>query len=314
MSPSKSETPSAPFPKESSASGAFKRQVSAFRDWVTTDGSSAFPAESGRYHLYVSSACPWAHRVIIARQLKGLEDVIGMTIVDPIRDEKGWAFSDAPDPIEGFRFLQEAYMQSEPTFEGRVTVPVLWDKQTQRIVNNESSELLRMLNRAFDAFTTSEIDLYPVALRGEIDELNSRIYDSINNGVYRAGFATTQEAYANAVASIFEMLEQLESRLESQRFIVGPLPTEADWRLFTTLIRFDAVYFGHFKCNLRPIADMPNLWGYLRDLYQQPGVAETVDMDHIKRHYYETHLTINPTGIVPAGPDIDFNTPHGRQL
>ncbi|MFT4710960.1 MAG: putative glutathione S-transferase [Bacteroidia bacterium] len=314
MSTSSSKPVSAPFPKESSSTGAFRRQVSAFRDWVTTDASSKFPAESGRYHLYVSSACPWAHRVIIARKLKGLEAVIGMTIVDPIRDTKGWAFTDAPDPLEGFRFLEEAYLHSAPSFEGRVTVPVLWDKVTRRIVNNESSEILRMLNSAFDAFTTSDVDLYPEPLRVEIDALNARIYDAINNGVYQAGFATTQAAYTSAVTGIFEMLEELEVRLEDRRFLMGPIPTEADWRLFTTLVRFDAVYFGHFKCNLRSIESMPNLWGYLRDLYQQPGVAETVDMDHIKRHYYETHLTINPTGIVPAGPTLDFQSPHGRQL
>ena len=313
MNTSNQPTASAPFPKESSPTGAFRRQVSAFRDWVTTDGSSDFPAASGRYHLYVSSACPWAHRAIIARKLKGLEGVISMTIVDPIRDEKGWAFTDAPDPIEGFRYLEQAYLQTDPTFEGRVTVPVLWDKLSRRVVNNESSEILRMLNSAFDAFTTSKIDLYPEPLRDEIDTLNDLIYGAVNNGVYRAGFATTPEAYQAAVTPLFEALEELELRLEHRRFLLGPEPTEADWRLFTTLVRFDSVYFGHFKCNLKSIESMPNLWGYLRDLYQQPGVAETVDMDHIKRHYYETHLTINPTGIVPVGPDLDFLSPHGRQ-
>ena len=313
MSSSNPKAVPAPFPKESSPSGAFCRQASAFRGAVTADGSSGFPAESGRYHLYVSSACPWAHRVIIARKLKGLEEAIGMTIVDPIRDEKGWAFRDDPDPLHGFTYLEEAYLQSEPTFEGRVTVPVLWDKQTNRIVNNESADILRMLNTEFNAFTDSDVDLYPEQLRDDIDAIDARIYEAINNGVYRAGFATSTEAYTTAVTELFEMLAELESRLEGQRFLMGPKPTESDWRLFTTLVRFDAVYFGHFKCNLRSIESMPNLWGYLRDLYQQPGVAETVDMDHIKRHYYETHLTINPTGIVPIGPALDFQAPHGRQ-
>jgi glutathionyl-hydroquinone reductase len=313
MSTSKTNTIAAPFPRESSPTGAFQRQASAFRDWVTTDGSSEFPAESGRYHLYVSSACPWAHRAIIARKIKGLEDVISMTIVDPIRDDRGWEFTDAADPQEGFHLLSEAYIRNAPNFEGRVTVPVLWDKQTKQIVNNESSEILRMLNSAFDEFTSSAIDLYPAHQHKEIDALNTRIYDDINNGVYRAGFATSQDAYESAITPMFELLEELELRLGENRFLLGSTPTESDWRLFTTLIRFDAVYFGHFKCNKKRIIDMPNMWGYLRDMYQQPGVAETVDMDHIKRHYYETHLTINPTGIVPVGPDLEFQTPHGRK-
>ncbi|HBP22352.1 MAG TPA: glutathione-dependent reductase, partial [Planctomycetes bacterium] len=275
---------------------------------------SPFPAEAGRYHLYVSLACPWAHRTIIVRHLKGLEDAIGLTVVDPIRDERGWAFTDEPDPLEGFEFLAEAYRKSDPEFEGRVTVPVLWDRVEQRIVNNESSEILRMLNAEFDAFAEHpELDLYPLALRAEIDEVNERVYRTINNGVYKAGFATSQEAYAEAVSELFESLDWLDERLARQRYLVGSQPTEADWRLFTTLIRFDVVYVGHFKCNLRRIADYPHLSGYLRDLYQQPGISETVDFDHIKRHYYVTHDKINPTRVVPLGPALELDAPHGRE-
>lgn len=306
-----------PFPKESDSAGRFVRQASRFRDRVSADGSTEHPAAAGRYHLYVCYACPWAHRTIIARRLKGLEGVIGMTAVDPLRDERGWAFTDerrcGPDPINGFRFLAEAYAASDPTFEGRVTVPVLWDTQAGRIVNNESADILRMLNREFNEWAGDpELDLYPEDLREEIDALNERVYNEVNNGVYRAGFATTQAAYEEAVGPLFAALDWLEERLTGRRYLMGDRMTEADWRLFTTLVRFDPVYVGHFKCNLRRIVDYPALSGYLRDLYQTPGVADTVDFDHIKRHYYMTHLTINPTGIVPAGPAQDLTAPHGR--
>ena len=303
----------AQFPKEISKDGAFRRQASAFRGEVKADPDAVHPAEFGRYHLYVSSACPWAHRAIIVRKLKGLEDVIGMTIVDPIRDERGWAFTDQADPIHGFRFLAEAYVASDPDFEGRVTVPVLWDKQQGVIVNNESSDILRMLDNAFAEWASEGPSLYPKEQRAEIDALNQRIYDTVNNGVYRAGFATSQEAYEAAVVPLFESLAWLDEHLRTRRYLLGHAPTEADWRLFTTLVRFDPVYHGHFKCNLKRLTDFPDLWAYVRDLYQVPGVAETVDMDHIKRHYYVTHPAINPTGVVPLGPELDFLQPHGRE-
>jgi len=306
----------AEFPKETGRRGEFIRQESAFREWITADGSSGYRAEPGRYHLYVSYACPWAHRTIIFRKLKGLEDVIGMTVVDPIRDERGWAFTDevgGPDPVNGFRLLAEAYRATEPGFGGRVTVPVLWDKKTGRIVNNESSEIIRMLNSEFDEWATRRsVDFYPRALRAEIDAINANVYDNVNNGVYRCGFATSQEAYDEAYENLFAALERLEVRLAHHRFLVGETQTEADWRLFTTLVRFDPVYVGHFKCNERRLVDYPNLWAYTRDLYQTPGVAETVNLDHIKRHYYLTHRTINPTGVVPRGPVIDYTAPHNR--
>lgn len=306
----------AQFGAETDDDGRFVRQDSRFRDAVTADGSSGFRAEPGRYHLYVSLACPWAHRTIIVRRLKGLEDVISMSVVDPVRDERGWAFREGrghgADPVNGFAFLSEAYRVSDPEFSGRVTVPVLWDRQTGRIVSNESAEILRMLNSAFDAWGDAGTDLYPEDLREEIDEVNDGVYRDVNNGVYRAGFAVTQEAYEEAFDALFAALEGLDRRLADRRYLMGERITEADWRLFTTLIRFDAVYVGHFKCNLRRIADFPSLWPYLRDLYQVPGVAETVDFDHIKRHYYVTHDSINPTGIVPKGPALDLNQPHGR--
>ena len=309
--------PLAQFPAEQTEDGEFHRQEDAFRDWVTADGSSEYPAEAGRYHLYVSWACPWAHRTIIVRRLKQLKDVIGMTVVDPIRDDRGWAFRDGPgcshDPINGFKFLSEAYVRSRPDYQDRVTVPVLWDKKSQRIVSNSDDDLMRMLNSAFDAFTPSKIDLYPPEHRAEIEELNALIYHTVNNGVYRAGFATRQKAYEEAVMSIFETLDLLEERLSRKRFLFGSVPLETDWRLFVTLVRFDPVYHGHFKCNLRRIIDYPNLFGYLRDLYQQPGIAETVNFDHIKRHYYYTHDDINPTRIVPLGPIQDLQTAHGRE-
>ena len=301
------------FPRESEG-GRFVRQESRFRERVSADGSTPFRAEPRRYHLYVSLACPWAHRAVIVRMLKGLEDVIGMTVVDPIRDERGWRFSaDAPDPLHGWTFLSEAYLASDPEFEGRVTVPVLWDTQTGRIVSNESADIIEMLNSEWDEWAANPLlDLWPRDVRDEGAELNAFIYDNVNNGVYRTGFATTQDAYEEAVLPLFDALDRLEERLDSSRYLLGERATLADWRLFTTLLRFDAVYVGHFKCNIRRIADYPNLSGYLRDLYQTPGVAETVDFDQIKRHYYVTHPSINPTGIVPVGPAQDLSAPHER--
>ena len=306
----------AQFPHEQSADGAFQRQEDHFRRWVTRDGSSGFPAARGRYHLYVSLACPWAHRTIILRHLKGLEDAIGMTVVDPVRDERGWAFRDGPghtvDPVNGFRFLSEAYEASEPGYAERITVPVLWDKETRRIVTNSDDDLLRMFNAEFADLATNDHDFYPPDLREEIDALNATIYHTVNNGVYRAGFATSQDAYEDAARALFRTLDELDARLATRRYLLGPRQTEADWRLFPTLVRFDAVYHGHFKCNVRRIVDYPNLSGYLRDLYQHAGVALTVDMDHIKRHYYVTHEEINPTRIVPIGPVLDLAAPHDR--
>ena len=307
----------AQFPDEQAEDGTFQRQADAFRHWVTSDGSSTYPAESDRYHLYVSLACPWAHRTIIMRKLKNLESVIGMTVVDPIRDDQGWAFRDGSghttDPVNGFQWLREAYTRTDPHFAGRVTVPVLWDRQTGKIVSNSDDDLMRMLNQAFNQLTDSQVDFYPEPLRQEIDALNDEVYERINNGVYQAGFATSQTAYEQAVLRLFEALDDLEQRLARRRYLFGDWIVETDWRLFVTLIRFDAVYHGHFKCNLRRIVDYPNLFGYLKDLYQVPGVAETVNFDHIKRHYYMTHDDINPTRIVPLGPIQDFTTPHGRE-
>jgi putative glutathione S-transferase len=292
------------FRAETDRGGRFVRQHSAFRDQVP-----ARP-EPGRYHLYVSLACPWASRVVLARRLLGLEDVLGMTVLDPIRDERGWRFTaEEPDPVNGFHHLAEAYRATDPGFRGRVTVPALWDAREGRVVNNESGDLLRML----DAWAPDGADLYPEAHRAEIDAVNDRVYRQVNNGVYRAGFATTQAAYDEAVADVFSGLDWLEERLSTRRYLVGDAPTEADWRLFTTLVRFDPVYAGHFKCNVRRIVDYAALWGYLRDLFQHPGVADTVDVDAIKRHYYVTHRGINPTGIVPAGPALDLWTRHGRE-
>jgi putative glutathione S-transferase len=306
----------AQFPDEQ-VDGAFARQDDAFNGWVTADGRSGFPAVAGRYHLYVSLACPWAHRTIIVRALKGLEGAIGMTVVDPIRDERGWAFRPGPgtsaDPVNGFAFLAEAYAATDPGYRGRVTVPVLWDTQTKRIVSNNDDHLMRMLETEFDAVATHhDLDFYPEEHRAEIDALNGEIYERVNNGVYRAGFATRQDVYEAAAAGVFDELDRLDARLADRRFLVGPEPVESDWRLFVTLIRFDAVYVGHFKCNLRRIADYPNLSGYLRDLYQFRNVASTVDFDHIKRHYYMTHDEINPTRIVPIGPQLDLDAPPRR--
>jgi glutathionyl-hydroquinone reductase len=311
------EMPKAQFPDEQSGAGEFLRQEDAFRAWVTADGKSGFRAELGRYHLYVSFACPWAHRTIIVRHLKRLEQVIDMTVVDPVRDDRGWAFRDgtghSKDPINGFQFLAEAYLATDPSYSGRVTVPVLWDKQTRKIVSNSDDDLMRMLNTEFNALTTGNLDLYPVEHREEINRLNELIYENVNNGVYRAGFATTQSAYEKAAYSLFAVLDRIETLLSRHRFLFGDLPLETDWRLFVTLIRFDAVYHGHFKCNIRRIVDYPNLYGYLRDLYQVDGVADTVNFDHIKRHYYFTHDDINPTRIVPVGPVQNLHAPHGRE-
>jgi putative glutathione S-transferase len=283
---------------------------------VTEDGSSGYPAALGRYHLYVSLACPWAHRTIIVRKLKKLDEVIGMTVVDPIRDERGWAFRDGPghstDSINGFRFLSEAYAATDPNYRGRVTVPVLWDTVTKRTVSNSDDDIMRMFNSAFSRFTERQLDLYPDGLREEIDRLNTFLYQTVNDGVYQAGFATSQKVYERAVRRLFDALDGLETRLSTRRYLMGPRIVETDWRLFVTLVRFDAVYHGHFKCNIRRIVDYPNLFGYLKDLYQHDGISDTVNFDHIKRHYYMTHEDINPTRIVPLGPAQDLTAPHGR--
>jgi putative glutathione S-transferase len=304
----------AQFPDEQSEDGEFARQEDAFRNFVSTDGSTPYPAENGRYHLYVSLACPWASRTVIVRKVQGLEKVIGLTVVDPIRDERGWAFRDGPgysrDPINHFAFLSEAYAASDPNFNGRVTVPVLWDKQTQGIVNNSEDDICRMFNDELGGRLTT--DLFPDDLEPEHAELAEFIYEKVNNGVYRAGFADKQVAYERAGRTLFAALDELETRLATRRYLFGARIVEADWRLFCTLVRFDAVYHGHFKCNVRRIIDYPNLQGYLCDLYQQPGIAETVNFDHIKRHYYFTHDDINPTRIVPIGPALDLTQPHHR--
>jgi putative glutathione S-transferase len=302
----------AQFPEEEAKSGEFKRQEDAFRDWIRRDGSTPYPPARDRYHLYVSLACPWAHRAIILRKLKGLEETIGMTVVDPVRDERGWAFTAEPDRINGFKFLSEAYHATDPEYDDRVTVPVLWDKQRKRIVSNSDDDIIRMFNSEFSDFAKNDYNFVPRELEKEIDELNELIYQRVNNGVYRAGFATRQQPYERAARKLFETLDQLDQRLASQRYLLGARMTECDWRLFPTLIRFDAVYHGHFKCNLRRLVDYPHLWPYLRDLYQHDDVAPTVNFDHIKRHYYITHGEINPTRIVPIGPALDLDAPHGR--
>jgi putative glutathione S-transferase len=306
-----------------STGGRFERKAPSFRNWVTKDGSagptgnSGFKAEPNRYHLYVSLACPWAHRTIIYRKLKGLEDMISLSVVNAFMGDEGWTFAPGegviPDPILNAVNVHEIYTAAQADYTGRVTVPILWDKKTHTIVSNESPEIIRMFNSAFDDIGAIAGDFSPPELLAEIDELNEFIYPTINNGVYRAGFATTQEAYDEAVVDVFSALDTLEVRLASRRYLTGNTITEADWRLFTTLVRFDAVYVGHFKCNLRRIVDYPNIWGYLRDLYQVPGIEETVAMDYIKTHYYGSHETINPTRIVPMGPYIDFHTAHGRE-
>jgi putative glutathione S-transferase len=296
--------------------GRFVRQAATFRDWIRADGSTPFRPEADRYHLYVSRACPWAHRCLVFRRLKGLESIIGLSIVDPLMLEKGWVFSDGPgsipDTVNQCRALSDLYVLAKPDYTGRVTVPVLWDKRAHTIVNNESSEIIRMFNSEFDELTESDADFYPPELRVEIEAVNETVYETINNGVYKCGFATTQKAYEEAFDALFASLDAFEARLAAQRYLVGSRITEADWRLFTTLVRFDAVYYSHFKCNLRRIADYPHLWSYVRELYQWPGVAETVDFDHIKRHYYGSQRSINPTRIVPKGPALDFTLPHDR--
>jgi putative glutathione S-transferase len=295
--------------------GEFRRQDSGFRNWLTADGKAGssgeggFKAEQGRYHLYVSLACPWAHRTLIFRELAQLQDYIDVTVVEPIMLENGWEMS---DPLYGLDFLYQLYLKADASYEGRVTVPVLWDKQTQTIVSNESAEIIRMFNSAFNHLTGNTVDYYPQALRPTIDSLNTRIYDTINNGVYRAGFATTQAAYEAAFHSLFDSLDWVESLLSKQRYLAGDQLTEADWRLFTTLIRFDAVYYGHFKTNRQLLADYPAISTYVRELYQVDGVAGTVSFEHIKTHYYASHLMINPTGVIPVGPVQDFSAPHGR--
>ncbi|WP_025916545.1 glutathione S-transferase family protein [Herminiimonas sp. CN] len=287
--------------------GEFVRTVSGFRDWVTADGSSGYPAEPGRYHLYVSLACPWAHRTLIARALKKLEATVPVSIVEPAMSDQGWAFSATlPDKANGFSHLHQLYTAARPNYTGRVLVPVLWDTQTRTIVSNESAEIVRMLNQAFNAFGDERVDLYPAPLRDEIDRINQFVYDNINNGVYRCGFASTQAAYEQAFARLFEALDRIELMLASSPYLVGRSATEADWRLFTTLVRFDAVYFGHFKCNRNRIEDFPHLSRYMRELYLVPDVASTVNIDHIKRHYYISHPHINPSRIVPVGPRLNF--------
>lgn len=302
--------------------GKFERQASTFRNWVTADGAAGptgeagFAAESGRYHLYVSLACPWAHRTLILRELKGLSSMISVSVTHWRMGESGWSFDAGPgvvpDCVNHVQYVHQLYQKADPTCSTRASIPILWDTQRHTIVSNESADIIRMFNSAFDHLGAREGDFYPLPLRQSIDDINERIYDAVNNGVYKCGFATTQQAYEQALTPLFEMLDELESRLGSSRYLVGDRITEADWRLFTTLVRFDAVYAGHFKCNLRRIVDYPHLWAYLRALYQWPGVAATVDMDHIKRHYYESHRQINPTGIVPAGPVLDFGAPLAR--
>lgn len=296
--------------------GRFKRETAGFRNWITRDGEAGFKGEPGRYHLYIAWPCPWSHRVILYRILFGLEETIGLSAVDPLMLEHGWTFgrsgADRRDPLYGADYLHQIYTRADARYTGHVTVPTLWDRQRETIVNNESSEIMRMLADAFTPWAKHTHDYYPEALRDEIDAINERVYRTVNNGVYKAGFATRQAAYDENFVALFETLDWLDERLGERRYLTGETITEADWRLFVTLVRFDAVYFGHFKCNLRRIDDYANLSGYLRELYQQPGVAETVDIDEYKLHYYGSHKAVNPTGIVPRGPELDFSRPHGR--
>lgn len=302
--------------------GRFVRSEAQFRNWVTSDGSpgpsgkGGFRAEPDRYHLYISLACPWAHRTLILRKLKGLDSMIGLSAVNSFMGTEGWTFEPGPgvieDPINGAKRVYEVYLAADSNYSGRATVPILWDKERNTIASNESKEIIRMFNSAFEEVGATGPDFYPEPLRGQIDELNERIYHTVNNGVYKSGFATTQDAYEEAVTAVFETLDMLEERLATRRYLTGATITEADWRLWTTLVRFDPVYFGHFKCNVRRIVDYPNLWGYTCDLYQQPGIAETVDIPYIQAHYYGSHESINPHRILPVGPDIDYSVAHDR--
>jgi putative glutathione S-transferase len=301
--------------RESADDGSFRRQDSSFRGWVAADPAADFPLEPGRYHLYVARACPWAHRTIIGRELMGLEDAISMSFIDPVRDERGWAFTGGEfvDPINGFRFLREAYVATDPGYDLRVTVPVLWDKHRGVIVNNESSEILRMLETVFEPLAEHPLDLYPWELREEIDELNAHIYETVNNGVYKAGFARRQAVYEREVAALFQTLDELDDRLSRRRFLFGDTPVETDIRLFTTLARFDAVYQIHFKCSLRKLSEYPHLWPYARDLYQWRGIGETVNLDEIRTHYYRTHPMLNPSGLIAVAPAASFEEPALRE-
>jgi putative glutathione S-transferase len=313
-------------PSEQTESGEFQRQADAFREWISNDGSTSYPAVAGRYHLYISYACPWASRTLIFRQLKGLDQAIGLTVVDPVRDEKGWAFRqpsanwppddsfESNDSVNGFHYLSEAYRATDPSFKERVTVPVLWDTKTKKIVNNCEDDICLIFNNVFNDFARNkDVNLFPKEIGAEHNKLNDFLHDNVNNGVYKTGFATRQRPYEISCRKLFEALDQLEQRLSKSRYLFDNYIVEADWRLFCTLVRFDVVYHGHFKCNIRRIIDYPNLQGYLMDLYQQPGIAETVSFDHIKRHYYMTHEEINPTRIVPLGPVVDLTRPHGRE-
>jgi glutathionyl-hydroquinone reductase len=312
------------FKPHTAKNGEFVRTDSGFRHWITVDGSAGpsgeggFKAEEDRYHLYISHACPWAHRVMIFRALKGLETVISVSVVHPLMPAESWVFGEYPgateDHLYASTYLYEVYQRADKDFDGVVTVPMLWDKKRQTLVNNESSEIIRMLNVSFNAFATNQMDFYPPALQKDIDEMNQTVYDTVNNGVYRVGFATTQAAYETAFERLFDALDLLEERLSGQRYLVGQQLTEADWRLFTTLVRFDAVYYSHFKTNKKRLIDYPHLWAYTRELYQIPKVSDTVNMAHIKHHYFASHRSINPTGIVPKGPDLDFRQPHGREV
>ena len=298
------------YPTEKSG-GAFLRPETSFRRWITADARSGFPAARGRYHLFLALACPWCHRTLLFRLLKRLEEVISVSFVEPLMLENGWTFA-TPDPITGARYLYEIYQRADPRYSGRASVPVLWDKHTGTIVSNESSDIIRMLNSAFDAFAGSKTDYYPKELAAEIDMINARVYDTVNNGVYRAGFATRQEPHAAAVTALFQSLDWLEEMLSRRRYLLGERLTEADWRLFPTLVRFDAVYCGHFKCNLRHVYEYPALWDYTRALYQMPGVASTVDLENFKTHYYGSQRRVNPSGVVPLGPVIEFTSPSRR--
>jgi putative glutathione S-transferase len=298
--------------------GEFDRQETTFRDWIKDDPDAEFPAESGRYHLYVSYACPWAHRTLVTHALKGLGDTVSVDVVDPYRDDDGWQFTPekdgcTPDTVNGFEYLREAYVAADPNYTGRVTVPVLWDKKRETIVNNESEEIMRMLDTTLNRFSTRDVDLYPEGYQSEVDRIIDEIYDPINNGVYRAGFAETQESYEQAVGELFDALDHWNDVLSEQRYLAGDVLTEADIAMFTTLIRFDDVYHTHFKCNRRKVSEYPSLWNYLKELYQLPGVTDTVNIDHIREHYYTTQTAINPKRIVAVGPDHDFDAPHDRE-